>query len=125
MAVDVASRCPGIIKHFLAVLAVIQQLGHHGTYLGVSLHIVIERVEPALRRAHIAVEQHGIGIHGLADSDVIPLGKAVVLVKLEHLDLREFLFQHLQTVIGAAVVCDNDVGNGSIGARNHCGQVAA
>ena len=125
VAVYVTTRGSGIVKHRLfTVLAVMQQFGHHSTHFGMRLHIVQQRVEPSLRRTHIAVEQHRVRVHRLGNRQIIPLCKAVVLVKLQHLDLGKLLLKHLQAVVGAAVVGNNHVGNGGIGARNHRGQIA-
>ena len=125
VAVDVTARCAGIFKHLLAIVAVVQQLGHHGTHLGVALHVVEQGIEPATRGAHVAVEQHRVGVHRLGNGQVVALGKAVILVKLEHLDVGELLLENLQAVVGAAVVGDDDVGNSGIGALDDRGQIAA
>jgi len=125
MAVDVATRGAGVFKHLLLVLAVLQQLGHHGTHLGVSLHVVEQRIEPPLRSAHVAVEQHRVGIHRGVDGLVVASRKTVVLVKREDLYVGELVAQHVQAVVVAPIVGHNDVGHSGIGARDDRGQITA
>ena len=124
MAIDVTARRAGIFKRLLAIVAVLEQLGHHSTQLWVPRHAVEQRVEPTAGCAHIAVEEYRVGIHRLGNSHIVPPGKPVVPVKLQQLDLGELLLQHLQAVVSAAVVGDDDVGNGGIGALKYSGQVA-
>ena len=49
----------------------------------------------------------------------------MVLIKDKSLDLRELLLKNLKAVVVAAVVGDNDVGERSISACKHRGQVLA
>ena len=125
VAVDVASGSSSILKHLLTVLTVVQQLGHHGTHLWVLFHIVQQRVKPSLWRAHVTVEQHCVGVHRLLNGEIITQCKAVVSVKFQDFDLREFLLKYLQAVVGASIVGNNNVGNGIIGACNHCRQITS
>ena len=125
VTIDIAASRAGILKHLLAIIAVMKQLGHHGAHAWMGLHVVQQGVEPTLGRTHIIVKQHRVGVHCLLNSDVIALGETKVIIKSQHLDLREFVLEHVEAVIGAAVVGDNDVGNSVIGARQNGGQVTA
>ena len=77
MTVNVSARSTGIVKHRWTVQTVVQQFRHYCTHLGVGLHVVQQGVEPAVRSAHVAVQQDRIWVHRLADGQVIPLGKAL------------------------------------------------
>lgn len=125
MLVDIAASRAGILKDLPVVVAVLQHLGLHGAHLGVGLHVAIEGLEPALGRAHVAVEQHGILVAGGLDATVVALGKAIVLVEEERVHRGKLLGEHLAAVVSAAVVGHNHVGNIGVGAREHTGQVAS
>ena len=126
MLVEIAARRAGIVEDLPAVVAVLQHLGLHSTHLRVLVHVAVQRLEPALRCAHVAVEQHRVLVaRSLGDALVVALGIAVVLVEQDGGHLRELLFKHLAAGVGAAIVGHDHVGHVGVGVLEHSRQVAA
>ena len=86
---------------------------------------MVERLEPSLRCAHIAIEQHGVGVGCDAHAFVVAFGKAPILVEKEGFHSREFLLKHLHTLVGATIVSHYHVGDVGIGVGYHRGQIFA
>ena len=88
-SVEEAATGTSIFKRLLTAVA--EQLGLHGTHLGVSLHIFEHGFEPMFGDSHVVVEQQAVGRVDVADGEVIALGKAVILVEGNNAHCRELL----------------------------------
>ncbi len=113
VSVDEASCRPcifetcGAARCALAVDVVFEQFRLHRRHVRVGVHIVNERFKPSLGRVDIAVEEHEIVRFHLAESLVVAIGKAPVLLHHDSAHLGKLLPEHLQRVVRGSVVGDN------------------
>ena len=122
IAVKVAARAAGILKHLRLALA--EQFGLAGCHLGVRLHVVHKRTQPTVFHSHIAVEQQVVGRVNLGEGAVVAFGKTIVAVKRQTLHGGELAREHGQrTVCGAVVGHYHQAVGGT--ALHHRGQEAA
>ena len=110
--VDEATCCTGIL--ILGGRPLAAYLGLQGSHLGMLLQAANQRVKPAWSDPHIAVKQYiHIGLH-LPQRLVVALGKAVIALHLYNMYAREIMLQHLQRLVGAAIVGHYHLGSSRI-----------
>ena len=87
-----------------------QQFWLAGSHLGMAVHELYQRHQPAVSNLHITVEQHIIGGFHLSERKIITLGEAPVLLQFDDAHLWMMCFEPL----------NRTVGRGIVGHINHC-----